>query len=154
MREELEAGQAAGLDGAAQEVLIEVVARRVVGGEERDDHGVQAGCGLELDVEGAVFARRAPVSQSNSFSRSPSSRNSIFSPGISPNGLVFAHVALADGRDLDGVFAIGGKLMLHDHAAASPERHAFDVIVLRGVFRARGRASETAAMHVANAPGG
>ena len=43
------AGQAAGLDGAAQEVLIEIVARRVVGGEERHDHRMQAGRRRELE---------------------------------------------------------------------------------------------------------
>ena len=65
VREEVVTGQAAGFDGAAQEVLIQIVARRVVGGQERHDHGMQAGLRVELKIKRPVrtLALGIPVEQ-------------------------------------------------------------------------------------------
>src|SRR5579875_4018450 len=54
--EELEAGETAGFDGIAEEVLIEIVARGVISGDESDDNPVGAGGCVELEIESAVFA--------------------------------------------------------------------------------------------------
>ena len=55
VREELVSGQAAGFDGAAQEVLVQIVPGDLGGREERDDHGVAPG--LERNLMGVVPLR-------------------------------------------------------------------------------------------------
>ncbi len=133
MREEFVTGEPAGFDGAAQEVLIEVITRRIVGGKKSHHDRVRAGSSLEFDVERAVFADPilVPIEQLDSLAVEQEFQ---FLAGDLAERVGVAHVAFADGSDLYGVLAIGGELMLHDHAAAGTEGHAFNVIVLRGIL--------------------
>ena len=125
---------------------IQIVARRVVGGQERHHHGVQSGRGLERNLKVPSQRRRVlragrsgtaavplgvPIEQLHALAVEQEFQ--LLAADFAER-IGVAHVALADGRDLDGVVAVGGKLMLHDHSAASAEGHAFNVIVLRGVF--------------------
>src|ERR1035438_8831943 len=132
MREEFVTGESAGFDGTAQEVLIEVVTRGVVGGEEGYHDRVGSRGGLEFDVERAVFANPilVPVEQLDSLTVE---KEFELLAGDLTEGAGVAHVAFADGGDLDGIVAIGGELMLHDHAAAGGQKHALNVLVLRGI---------------------
>src|ERR1035441_10029828 len=118
--EELVARQSAGFDGAAQEVLIEIVTRRVVGGEVCHDYGVRPGRRLEFGVECTVFAGTffIPVEELHSLAVE---KEFELLAGDLAEGAGVAHVAFADGSDLDGVLTIGGELMLYDHAAAGAE---------------------------------
>ncbi len=67
--------------------------------------------------------------------RWPSSRNSSFSPVISPNGLVSPMLPLLMGVILIAYSPSAGNSCCTRHAAARAEWHALDVVILRGVFR-------------------
>ena len=68
---------------------------------------------LNVAVPPCTAAPRATsLSQSNSLTRSPSSRNSSFSPVISPKARVVTHLPFVDGEDLEDVVAVGRELVL------------------------------------------
>ena len=74
------------------------------------------------------------LSQSNSFTRSPSMVTSSCSPLMPPEHRL--EVA-GDALHLECVVAVRRELILDQHPAAGAERQALDVVVLRGVRRAR-----------------
>ena len=92
-----------------------------------------ASCYGKLHIERAIaaFAIRIPIEQVLTFAIHQQFQ---FLAGDFSERIRVAHVAFADGRDLERVFAIGWKLMLGDNSAARAEGHAFDVVILRGVF--------------------
>src|ERR1700733_7853634 len=55
VRIELETGQSAGLDGAPQEMLVQVLARSQLRRQERYAHRVQPGLRLEMNVGSAAM---------------------------------------------------------------------------------------------------
>ena len=136
VREEAVSGKPAGFDGAAQEVLVQVIPRRVIGRQEGDHHGVAPRLGREFEIERAVAAPSLailiPVEQVQ-----PLAVHQYFQllARDFAERVGVPHVALADGGDLHVVLAVGRELVLHDHPAAGAEGHAFDVIILIGVFR-------------------
>ena len=138
MRPELETGQAAGLDGAALEVLVQVAARRQVGGQERHHNLVLASSHMEVYVGRAAVHRSSaadfsvPIVQLDPLTVDQQFQLLVLDLAESP---IVVHQALVDRVDLEDVIAVGGKLVVADQASAGAEGHAFDVIVLRAVFR-------------------
>src|SRR5580700_6302802 len=102
MREELVAWQSTGFDGAAQEMLIEIVAGSVVGGEERNHHGVGSGGSLEFDVERTVFAGALFIPVEKLHSLAVEEEFELLAVDFA-EGIGVAHVPFADGSDLNGI---------------------------------------------------
>ena len=137
VREEPESRQAAGFDGAAQEVLIQIVARRELRREERHHHRVRTRLHLNMNIGRAAGApprrgRHPYPNRTACDSLAVDQQFELLAANFAESAVVVHH-ALVDGENLEHVIAVGRELVLRDQAAAGAERHAFDVIILRSV---------------------
>ena len=141
MRIEREARQPAGLDGAAQERVVQIEAGGQVGGEERDADRVRAGLDREAEIDrqlarsaaGSSHPQRlVPIDQ-----RDPLAVEEDLEllPAHLSEGPGVAHVAHVHRHHPEGVLAVGGKQMPHVESAARSERQPVDVVVLRRILR-------------------
>ena len=138
MRKKRIPGDAAGLDGGSQELLVVIVDGRVIGGQKRDAHRVQSGfhrhaqvhC-ARLEKGGAGRHGLVPVEQAGALAVD---QDFEFFAGHVAERAAVPHVAALHRGHLEGVLAVGGELMAREQSAARAERQPLDVVVLRGVL--------------------
>ena len=135
--EERKARETARLEGGSQEVSVQVVARRVIRGQESDADIVQPCFQRDARVRAAMHRRATPklfVPIEQVHPLAVHEDFELFARDLT-EGPVVVHVAQVHREDLEDVLAIGGELVSDEETAAGPERQTLDVVVLRRVLR-------------------
>ena len=133
MREETKARQATSFQCAAQKVSVEVVAGSVVGGQKSHCHRV-ASCGYRRQHFKVTVATLLCIVPVKFLHQLIVHQNLQLLSGNFAKGIVAAHVAFADGPNIEPIVCVNGKFMCGQQTTACAKGHAFDIVVLAGVF--------------------